>query len=172
MSLFGLFLVYAVSWWLVLFMVLPWGVRIPLKPGAGHAASAPERPRLRRKLLVTSLLTLLVPLGCIIYSDARAESGIYHAGSNDCPPPVNYTPPDDIKAKDTVTLDNGVDKKQFEQVDMYLNAPADEYTDPPLNDPYQGSSLSVGKVSANTSTGEVTMNGKKIGGTAPSKDCK
>ena len=34
-------LVFVVLWWLVIFAVLPWGVRIPDKAEAGHADSAP-----------------------------------------------------------------------------------------------------------------------------------
>ena len=43
--------VYIVIWWLVIFMVLPWGVQ-PIERGdveKGHAASAPLRPRMLRK---------------------------------------------------------------------------------------------------------------------------
>ncbi len=53
---------FAIIWWMVLFMVLPWGVRIP-DPGeveAGHATSAPKRPQLWRKILVTSAISLVL----------------------------------------------------------------------------------------------------------------
>ena len=36
-------LVYVIIWWLVLFMVLPWGNRPPDVVEDGHASSAPER---------------------------------------------------------------------------------------------------------------------------------
>ena len=49
----GIF-VYLICWWLVLFTVLPWGVKPEEHPQTGHAASAPAHPRLRRKFLVTS----------------------------------------------------------------------------------------------------------------------
>ena len=48
--------VYVIVWWLVLFTVLPWGVRIPDEPQPGFATSAPERPRLWLKVAVTSLI--------------------------------------------------------------------------------------------------------------------
>jgi len=47
---------YVVIWWLVLFTVLPWGVRVPDKVEPGMATSAPERPRILLKMAVTSAL--------------------------------------------------------------------------------------------------------------------
>ena len=54
--------VYAVIWWLVLFMVLPWGNRaIAVDDVAkGHAAGAPERPRILIKFAVTTVLAGVV----------------------------------------------------------------------------------------------------------------
>lgn len=52
--------IYVVVWWIVLFAVLPWGVRIPDEPGRGHASSAPERPRLLLKAGVTTLVAALL----------------------------------------------------------------------------------------------------------------
>ncbi len=46
--------VYLVIWWLVLFTVLPWGVKPEENPQTGHVTSAPAQPRLRRKFLVTT----------------------------------------------------------------------------------------------------------------------
>lgn len=52
--------VYFVTWWIVLFAVLPWGVSVPEQTEAGHAASAPERPHLFRKALVTTAVAAIV----------------------------------------------------------------------------------------------------------------
>ncbi|MBA3813024.1 MAG: DUF1467 family protein [Alphaproteobacteria bacterium] len=49
--------VYVMIWVVVLFMVLPWGVRIPNRVEQGHADSAPERPYIGLKLLITSVLS-------------------------------------------------------------------------------------------------------------------
>ena len=48
--------VYLLLWWWVFLMSLPFGVRIEdnLKPG--HATSAPARPMLWRKMVVTTLI--------------------------------------------------------------------------------------------------------------------
>ncbi|HUI17489.1 MAG TPA: DUF1467 family protein [Alphaproteobacteria bacterium] len=53
---------FIIIWWLVLFMVLPWGVRIPAEGEAekGHATSAPLRPRLWLKVLVTTGIALVL----------------------------------------------------------------------------------------------------------------
>lgn len=58
----GLF-AYIIIWWLVLFMVLPWGNRAPETPGPGHVPSAPEKPRLLLKFAVTTGVAAIVFLG-------------------------------------------------------------------------------------------------------------
>ena len=52
--------VYLIVWWLVLFMVLPWGVRVPDEPEEGHATSAPVRPRLLIKFAATTVIAGIV----------------------------------------------------------------------------------------------------------------
>lgn len=52
--------VYVVIWWLVLFTVLPWGVRPPENPVPGQATSAPDRPRLLLKFVVTTAISGVV----------------------------------------------------------------------------------------------------------------
>lgn len=49
-------LIFVIVWWLVLFMVLPFGARPPDEVEAGHADSAPANPRIPLKLLVTTLI--------------------------------------------------------------------------------------------------------------------
>ena len=51
---------FVIIWWMVLFTVLPWGVRIPETPEKGHATSAPIRPRLWLKLAVTTCIAVLL----------------------------------------------------------------------------------------------------------------
>lgn len=72
MSLYEGIVTFAVSWWLVLFMVLPWGVRPPDEPAPGTVPSAPARPRLLLKFAVTTVLALLVTLAI----KAVVESGL------------------------------------------------------------------------------------------------
>jgi predicted secreted protein len=55
--------VYFICWWLVLFTVLPIGVRAPGEDDEklpGHADSAPMQPYLLRKFLATTVISALV----------------------------------------------------------------------------------------------------------------
>ena len=63
--------VYILLWWWVLFMVLPFGARAPEHVEKGHAPSAPERPNLRKKMLITSVIAAILWFGvdAIIASD-------------------------------------------------------------------------------------------------------
>jgi len=53
-------LVYVVIWFVVLFAVLPWGVKMSENVEPGHAPSAPANPRLWLKAGVTSVVALLI----------------------------------------------------------------------------------------------------------------
>jgi predicted secreted protein len=63
--------VYVVVWWIVLFAVLPWGVKLPETFVPGQAESAPENPRLLLKAAVTSVLAGVIWLG--IYLVVRSD---------------------------------------------------------------------------------------------------
>jgi predicted secreted protein len=58
MNWFSAAVVFVIVWWLVLFMVLPFGAAPPDEVEPGMANSAPARPRLALKFLVTTLLAL------------------------------------------------------------------------------------------------------------------
>jgi len=53
-------LLYVMLWVIVLFLVLPWGVRSAETVQKGHAFGAPENPRMGLKLLLTSLIAGLL----------------------------------------------------------------------------------------------------------------
>ncbi len=53
-------MVYFVIWWTVLFAVLPLGVRRAENPGRGEERGAPERPDLKRKAIITSLVAAVL----------------------------------------------------------------------------------------------------------------
>lgn len=55
--------VYIVVWWIVLFAVLPWGVKPPETFVPGQAESAPENPRLLLKAAVTSAIAGVIWAG-------------------------------------------------------------------------------------------------------------
>ncbi len=65
-------LVYVMIWWVVIFAVLPWGVRVPETHEPGHATSAPERPMLRRKAAITTAISAVIWLGVYLI----VESGL------------------------------------------------------------------------------------------------
>ena len=66
MGIGSLMAIYFVVWWFVLFAVLAWGVRTQEEEGEvvmGSPSSAPARPRLLFKALVTSIAAAGVPFG-------------------------------------------------------------------------------------------------------------
>ena len=66
----GIF-VYVLIWWVVLFAVLPWGVRVPDNPEPGHATSAPVNPNLWRKAVATTIVSFLIWL--VVYAIAASD---------------------------------------------------------------------------------------------------
>ena len=66
MSIFSAAVVFICIWWLVLFMVLPHGVRQPDVVEEGHQAGAPENPMLMKKILITTGITIV--LCCIFWA--------------------------------------------------------------------------------------------------------
>ena len=49
-------LTYILLWWLVLFMLLPLGVKTPQNPALGHDPGAPEKPHHAAKFAAATLL--------------------------------------------------------------------------------------------------------------------
>ena len=63
MSLISALAVFFIIWWLVLFAVLPFGVRSQHEAGdvtLGTDHGAPERPRLARKFAITTAIAAIV----------------------------------------------------------------------------------------------------------------
>ena len=62
MTIFTGLMVFVIIWWLVLFTVLPWGIRQPepeeMEPG--QMSGAPQRPKLGLKLAVTTAIALVL----------------------------------------------------------------------------------------------------------------
>ena len=52
--------IFLLIWFVILFAVLPWGVRQPTEPEPGHDPGAPVNPQLGRKAIVTTVISLLV----------------------------------------------------------------------------------------------------------------
>ncbi|MCH8213307.1 MAG: DUF1467 family protein [Proteobacteria bacterium] len=52
--------VYLVIWWLVIFMVLPWGAKSVIDEDdvkKGHAPGAPKNPRMVLKIAITTVIS-------------------------------------------------------------------------------------------------------------------
>jgi predicted secreted protein len=60
MNWIGSIFIYIVVWWVVLFAVLPWGVKRNENPEVGHDPGAPAVTHLKQKLIATSLITLVL----------------------------------------------------------------------------------------------------------------
>jgi predicted secreted protein len=60
MTWLGTAVVFVVVWWLVLFMVLPFGAAPPAEVEPGMADSAPAKPRLAVKMAITTILAALI----------------------------------------------------------------------------------------------------------------
>lgn len=56
-------MVYLVIWWIMLFAVLPLGVRRVENPGPGEDRGAPENPQILRKAVITSLVAAVLWIG-------------------------------------------------------------------------------------------------------------
>jgi len=66
MSVFGIAAIYFVVWWIVLFVVLPWGMRTQGEEGEvtlGTSESAPANPRLLRAAIATTIVAAVVTFG-------------------------------------------------------------------------------------------------------------
>lgn len=61
----ALIVIFSVSWWMILFMVLPIGIQSGDAENPKHYGAAPMNPRIRQKLLLTT--GLCVPVSAIMY---------------------------------------------------------------------------------------------------------
>jgi predicted secreted protein len=60
MTWFATGVTFVIVWWLVLFMVLPFGASPPDEVEPGMAPSAPARPRMGLKIAVTTVIAIAV----------------------------------------------------------------------------------------------------------------
>ena len=52
--------VFILLWWWVFLMSLPFGIKTPDEVESGHATSAPEKPMLWRKVVISSSIALVL----------------------------------------------------------------------------------------------------------------
>lgn len=62
--------VYIITWWVVLFAVLPWRVTPAQPTGAGEMAGAPENPHIAYKALWTTIIATGVFIGIFALVEA------------------------------------------------------------------------------------------------------
>ena len=60
MSWFSQFAIFLLIWFVVLFAVLPFGVRQQTNPEPGHDPGAPAQPMLWRKAMWTTVISLII----------------------------------------------------------------------------------------------------------------
>ena len=64
MTPFTLAASYVIVWWIVLFMVLPIGIKsTPDSLGRGQMAGAPEKPMMLKKIVWTSIIAAVLTAG-------------------------------------------------------------------------------------------------------------
>jgi predicted secreted protein len=54
------FFIFLIIWWLVLFAVLPWGIRRQESGDIGHDPGAPANPMLLKKALITTVVAIVI----------------------------------------------------------------------------------------------------------------
>ena len=54
------FLIYVIIWWIVVFTILPIGIKKPEKLEKGHAEGAPQNPLILKKFIMTSLIAFVL----------------------------------------------------------------------------------------------------------------
>ena len=85
-------LLYVSLWWVVIFMVLPLGVRQDRNPPKGGAPGAPQKSDIKKKLFWTTVLTTLLwgaLYGLMAYNQVTLRTLIR---GEDSPPWVDRAP--------------------------------------------------------------------------------
>lgn len=185
MGLVQVLITYAICWWMVLFMVLPFGVTPEASPVPGHAPSAPAKPRLRHKFIITSLITI-IPTALIYFAagEAKADDTIYHVGgSGECeglpayktPEGVNVAAGEGTKGKKVAPADLQPNPlaEQFSTVDIPIKIPTGNYiSSESYNADMSESFIEAGTLSVGQD-GDIKMNGRLINDSAILSDkCK
>ena len=61
--------VFILVWWVVIFAVLPYGNHPEANPTIGHASGAPANPRLKQKLIVTTVISVVITAAFMVWLD-------------------------------------------------------------------------------------------------------
>lgn len=62
MSVMDIIVTFTIVWWVIFFMVLPFGVKVNVENNrkSGFASSSPENSLMIRKILITTFLSMLL----------------------------------------------------------------------------------------------------------------
>jgi predicted secreted protein len=52
--------VYFITWWVVLFMILPIGIKQDHAPIVGNEVGAPQNPNMKQKLIIVTAITTVL----------------------------------------------------------------------------------------------------------------
>ena len=67
MAIFTHILIFILIWWVLFFIILPLKIKVPTNVEVGHAKSAPTRPFLLIKFLLTSLISGIILFFLILF---------------------------------------------------------------------------------------------------------
>ena len=67
MAIFTHFLIFIIIWWILFFLMLPLKIEVPKITELGHAKSAPSKPSLLIKFLLTSLFSGIILFFLILF---------------------------------------------------------------------------------------------------------
>ncbi len=62
MSMIEIVVFFVLCWWMVFYLTLPFGIQKEDNPIKGQASSAPKNPMIKRKMLITTGLTIIITL--------------------------------------------------------------------------------------------------------------
>jgi predicted secreted protein len=62
MSIIETVVFFVLCWWMVFYLTLPFGVQREDAPIKGQATSAPKNPMIKRKMLISSVATIIITL--------------------------------------------------------------------------------------------------------------
>lgn len=60
MKSYFVIIVFTVAWWVVFYLSLPIGIEIEDKPSKGHVRSAPKNPKMKAKLIWTTIIASII----------------------------------------------------------------------------------------------------------------
>ena len=67
MAIFTHVLIFILIWWILFFILLPLKIKVPNDSELGHAKSAPTRPFLLIKFILTSLISGIILFFLILF---------------------------------------------------------------------------------------------------------